>query len=327
MQTLHLFNPSHDEALAAHTPFYTPASAARRLEHELALLPCHYAKPGDIILVPDNFSGAPPETARDRGITLAHWKSLPQLRFETISAIEPWGWDVHIVHRLRRAGVPERLLPTVERLNTIRNLSSRMTAVQLLRDLRAALPNTVGESSWCTTTEATLQAIEAYGNRAVLKAPWSCSGRGVFWVTLPLTASTEGRLQRILREQGGIEVEPHYERVLDFAMEFQAETDGHVAFKGLSLFKTDTRGGYVENHIAPDEVLAAEIAAAGCEDNLHEVAESAATCLSEFLQGHYSGPLGIDMMLARTDGKTRLHPCIEVNLRRTMGWVAMAKRD
>ena len=40
----------------------------------------------------------------------------------------------------------------------------------------------------------------------------------------------------------------------------------------------------------------------------------------------YRGPLGIDMMLVRPAAPSSaplLHPCIEVNLRRTMGHVAL----
>jgi hypothetical protein len=37
--------------------------------------------------------------------------------------------------------------------------------------------------------------------------------------------------------------------------------------------------------------------------------------------GTYSGPFGIDMMIIK-DGF--LHPCVEINLRRTMGHVALS---
>jgi hypothetical protein len=46
--------------------------------------------------------------------------------------------------------------------------------------------------------------------------------------------------------------------------------------------------------------------------------------LQQRLAGHYVGPLGVDMMLVRqTDGTLCLHPCVEVNLRHTMGHVAL----
>ena len=45
---------------------------------------------------------------------------------------------------------------------------------------------------------------------------------------------------------------------------------------------------------------------------------------AENLAGIYEGPLGVDMMLVNTENATKLHPCVEVNLRRTMGHVALA---
>jgi hypothetical protein len=43
-------------------------------------------------------------------------------------------------------------------------------------------------------------------------------------------------------------------------------------------------------------------------------------------KGKYQGPFGIDMMVVSTADKDGflLHPCVEINLRRTMGHVALA---
>ncbi|MBQ2179413.1 MAG: hypothetical protein II450_03295, partial [Prevotella sp.] len=47
--------------------------------------------------------------------------------------------------------------------------------------------------------------------------------------------------------------------------------------------------------------------------------------------GTYQGPFGIDMMIVRNDpqlstkiSQLLLHPCVEINLRRTMGHVALS---
>ena len=39
--------------------------------------------------------------------------------------------------------------------------------------------------------------------------------------------------------------------------------------------------------------------------------------------GSYRGPLGVDMMVVDVDGMRAVHPCVEVNVRRTMGMVAV----
>jgi len=41
---LYLFNPSHDEALAANSPLYTPSKIAQRLERELERFPAMWAE-------------------------------------------------------------------------------------------------------------------------------------------------------------------------------------------------------------------------------------------------------------------------------------------
>ena len=41
------------------------------------------------------------------------------------------------------------------------------------------------------------------------------------------------------------------------------------------------------------------------------------------LKDVYSGPFGVDMMIASKNGELELVPCIELNLRRTMGHVAL----
>lgn len=45
--------------------------------------------------------------------------------------------------------------------------------------------------------------------------------------------------------------------------------------------------------------------------------------LGDALRNVYAGPLGIDMMVVRQDDTLLLHPCVEMNLRATMGHVAL----
>lgn len=246
-----------------------------------------------------------PDDGSLRGVEVPDWS--------VVTAIEPWGWDRHIVGVLRKLGAPERLLPTDEQLQRIRELSSRHTAVKVLE--RLAMPPFT--SRWCTDEAAALAAIEGFGGRAVLKLPWSCSGRGV-WTTE--SASSLQRIRKSLREQGAVEVEPLYENLADFAMEFEADARGRVSYVGLSVFATHDGGGYAGNVVAPQEVLRRDLESRAARP-LPLEAVSARLCevLAEVLAGDYAGPLGVDMMLTPAG----IHPCIEVNLRNTMGRVAI----
>ena len=58
---------------------------------------------------------------------------------------------------------------------------------------------------------------------------------------------------------------------------------------------------------------------------LDEVVEALRQTLTTLVAPHYAGPLGADMILYRTStGSTSINPCVELNLRHTMGMVAAA---
>lgn len=319
--TLHIFNPSHDEALAAHSPYYYPSKIARHLANEWGALPMLWALENDYILLPDK--AVKPNEAKSNTVLFIRPSDLNAQLWNSIYSIQPWGWDALLVHQLRKMGAPESLLPTGVQLDTIRQLSSRNSTTLLLPLLRAALLRegipTIGQSVIATTLDEVM-SFTALHQRVMVKSLWSCSGRGVFQVGLSPTASVLGRIKRLLREQGGVEVEPLYNEFKNFALEFDALPNGQVSYVGLSLFTTSSTGGYTGNRVAPQSVLKADLSI--YFPYLSQLTTTAEQVLTDYLQGRYVGPLGIDMMLVNTSEDIRLHPCIELNLRRTMGYVA-----
>lgn len=320
---LHIFNPSHDEALAANTPYYTPGGAARRLMADLSHLPLRWAAAGDAVLLSSD-APAHVEGMVD-GVRLVRPGATDAAFWQSVDEIRPWGWDVHVCRLLLRAGAPGRLLPSAEELAHLRRLSSRQTAVKLLPLLREQLPGSVGSSRWCTDADALWSAVADYGT-AMLKAPWSCSGRGVFSATPEASEATRRRALRILREQGAIEVEPLYGRLMDFAMEFDLFSAGaQLRYLGLSLFLTDPLGRYGGNLVLPEAEMEAYLPTA-VRSCLPALRQAVAAALPPLIVG-YVGPLGVDMMVVRgPDGQPLLHPCVEINLRHTMGRVAIDLR-
>lgn len=319
--TLHVFNASHDEALASGSPYYYPTRTARQFEADLAALPVWWAAPGDAVLVPP---GTVCPAAAQRGVRLVTAAQLGAGAWDGVERLAPWGWDELLVHRLRRADAPERLLPAPDFLAAVRARSSRRLAGTLLPRLRAALPGTVGQSVWCASTDEVRRAVERYG-RAMLKAPWSGSGRGVFPATPADGPAVWRRAARIVREQGGLEVEPYYERVADFALEFRATEADVLTFEGLSVFRTTPAGGYAGNAVA-DEATLRRAVPPGLLPDVDRTAALLARLLAPTLRP-YRGPLGVDLMaVRRPDGALALHPCVEINLRQTMGRVALLLR-
>lgn len=321
---LHLFNASHDEALASDSPYYNPAQAARTLEKDLALLPAWWAAEEDCVLL--DAESAHPQQRVGNGARAIRPHEADAGFWNSVERIEPWGWNAATVQRLRRLGAPERLLPDGRQLGAIRQLGSRHTSVRLLQRLCGECRGFAGESVWCKTEAEVWQAVGKYG-RTVLKAPWSGSGRGVFRVDGPEDRSSLSRIRRILRLQGAVEAEPFYDRLADFAMEFQADGAGNVRYEGLSVFRTTDSRNYAGNMIGREEELTATLlsdAPAETGTSLELLKQELPRQLALLLGTDYRGPLGIDMMLVRrTDGSKAIHPCVEINLRRTMGHVAL----
>ena len=126
-------------------------------------------------------------------------------------------------------------------------------------------------------------------------------------------------------------VEPLYNKVKDFGMEFRRCADGSVKYLGLSLFHT-LNGAYTGNLLATENVKREMMSKYISLDLLDEVTsrlERELTVLFSSLPSEKplrSINLGVDMMIVTKDDCDGflLHPCVEINLRRTMGHVALA---
>ena len=328
MNCLYVFNPENDMALADGHPGYTPPVQIQQMRRELWWLPQWWADEEDIV-----------------------WNGEERLNLSDDTRILPWGWSPSLCHQLKQAGVQESLLPSRKELEQIRQLSHRQTAVSLLQELRSELPldgHFAGNSVLCRSIEEAEETANAYGE-ALLKSPWSSSGRGIRKVPGPIgpspSLSLVGRgadsqrdmggtdvttplparerlgeglkawASRILKAQGSVVVEQFLHKVTDFALEFWLDGKGGVEYRGLSLFYTNERGAYLGNWVAPEGQKLAWLAQYIPLQYLQEIRAWWTARLSRF---DYAGPGGIDMMLAQEG----ICPCIEVNWRWTMGLVS-----
>jgi hypothetical protein len=330
--TLHIFNPGHDIALAANIENFTVPHAARQLHHDLGFLPSLWASPGDMVLVDDPEAAI--ESLRRMAISAKRYLGLvvnERIDFSPVvshsTEVDPWGWNLALRARLRRQGVVSDIMPNDRQLQDIRNLSHRRTAAQMLRiliDDPALLPVE------CTTLDEVTASIGRFG-RAVIKAPWSSSGRGIRFVSdeskvtgdEPETHHLRGWLHNVLERQGSVMVEPYYDKVKDFGMEFIAMADGSVEYCGLSLFHT-ANGAYTGNILATENSKREMLGRYISLDAIDQAKETICHHLADIVQDRYQGPLGVDMMVVSKNNNLALHPCVEINLRRTMGHAALA---
>lgn len=316
---LHVFNPEHDIALASGLTNFTAPHAGRQLRADVGFLPALWAMPGDYVLV-DHVEAAQKSYARlrskvgARGVTFVDDGQLERL---PVDGVEAWGWDAALVAMLRRKGVRQELLPTREQTDRIRLLSHRRTSARLLPLLQTE--GTVGEAFECSSLDEVRQLLRERG-RVVVKAPWSSSGRGVRFLSADdLTPSTLNWLNNVVQRQGSVMVEPQYNKVKDFGMEYEATADG-IRYVGLSLFQTQN-GAYTGNILATERTKREMISRYIPGDLLDYIQERIMAYVD---LGDYQGPFGVDMMLTAGSSHCLLHPCVEINLRRTMGHVALA---
>ncbi len=326
---LHIFNPDHDLALASNKSSYVAPHAARELRHDLAFIPSLWADEGDYVLVDD--VDAANECARHlakrvhkvKYVTFADLRNIqPSADFE----ISPWGWDKAICHQLEKANHElADFMPSADQLSEIRQLSSRKFAAENVLPRLVELDQMiVGESYFYNgSTDELAERLSASSQDHVLKSPWSSSGRGVKFVQSNNVEHSLGWISNIISAQGGVMVEPYFNKIKDFGMEFVADEKG-VRYCGLSLFQT-SRSAYTGNLLATEEVKFKILKRYVNIELLTKVRSSLEEILTKELQGKYVGPLGVDMMIiALSDGSVALHPCVEINLRRTMGHVALA---
>lgn len=315
---IYLFNPENDMALANFTPYYKAPSEIIRMANDLSVLPAWYAPEGSTIKV-DSLSRVslwreqcPASDFLSDVIWSAEWGNMPY---------KPWGWSPSLLYTLRKAGVNDSFLLSDMQMGQIRVLSGRQCCVKILESF-SRMDGLCGKAMTCNSMTQVKKYITSL-ERCVLKAPWSGSGRGIMYVSSKeWNDSAEGWVSRVLRVQGEIMVEPLYNKVCDFAMEFYADGNGSVSFVGYSLFDTDAHGNYKGNFLLSDGQIKKILSQYIPDEVFDNVCRTMEESLASLLNKDYCGFLGVDMMICLGDGRYLLHPCVEINLRMNMGVVS-----
>ena len=327
MGGLHIFNPEHDIVLAAGcvSKMNGIPRAARLLSRDLGFLPAFWAHEGDYVLVADVACAEEAAAPFSSYLPEVHYVTIGELRdvlsHERLSLKPcPWGWNYDVRARLIEVGADSSLMPDADMLAYIRRMSSRETTFDLLHLMTDSHVMTVGER-WVAHSIADVQQRIVRQGAIVVKSPWSSSGRGVKFISGLMTESEEGFIRRSISQQGCVVIEPYYDKVLDFAFEFEVKGSEGTVFKGLSIFE-NIGSGYAGG------VLASE------EDKRNILREYVPDAMMVWMEKtlvrwfnglkNYEGPAGVDMMVVRTAEGIRIHPVVEVNLRRTMGHAAIS---
>lgn len=323
---VHIFNPETDYALGCTGGNYNPPASVARLRKSMALFPATYAQPGDAILLLDDLSeselkdSAFYEPARNKGIQIIELKSLKNKDDSSCRNHDmdleflPWGWNLTLRNLLLRNGISSLLLKNEQEIEKIRDLAHRRTTIPFLTEMSGILPELDIKipKEFTDVDEAMRFADENSG--CYLKMPWSSSGRGVICTAGMSRQKLTEWLRGAITKQGCVTGEHGYDRVTDFATEWKCE-DGNATFIGYSWFDTSSNGKYLGNRYLSQIDILQKIQAS-IRTDINSLINAQKTVIEHLIAPFYEGPLGIDM-LADKDGD--VNPCVEINLRMTMG--------
>lgn len=333
MAKTYIFNPDSDLALANGDANYLSPRSARRMATDLAFLPAWYADCGDSVLIPTSDALYYWSKTSTNNILNTEIEWITDKESIPCQPLSPWGWNPALVKQMQGRGLSDEHLPSPTLMQTLRHLSSRQTAVEVLATTMRMLADAhplVGKSVLCLTEEAIAREVESC-MATMLKAPWSSSGKGLRRGQGVYAPPLSGWCARTLEHQGAVVVEPLYDKVKDFAMEFYSPGNGApLSFVGYSSFVTDANGSYEGNRLMADEEIEADLATYLPRLTLHTVCTTLQNLIGERVSPYYRGYVGVDMMICRlfTEGESAdaevfaLHPCVEINLRMNMGVVA-----
>lgn len=321
-----LFNAWHDEALAAGVENFTPSLAARAISNDLALLPFWSSACGSAV-VPNieectRFIESLPLLRRDGRL-------VAELSTTVGGVVEPWGWDKPVLRSLRKAGIEPAIAS--QNVAIIERLQNRQTSSRFLPSLLAALRSCealrgvefTGHSQFAPTL-AEVRAAIADGRQYMLKRPLSGSGRGLMAVKGGcLNARETAWAEASCRRYGGLEVQRLCDVVMNFALEFYKPQGGGYRFIGCSEFANAGGGAYGGNYLSAGSRRGAEVCrVAGISATQFDAFVGIVAMEMDKLAPEYCGPVGIDMMVCRSEARVAVFPCVEINFRHTMGMLA-----
>ena len=341
MSQLFLFNPGHEMEILCGKSHYTPPYSVQKMATDLEMLPVWYGGGGSFTLVRNpkasQFIASLPKIFRPslsspmilnlmmkelyRRKKLGEKPKLPPLT-ASIWGISPRSIDAF--KEFKQAGmeieIPEWKEEYVQ-------LTNRQTSAACLELLQSKIPITppIRIPEFFTDIQALEEFVQKNTPPFVVKTPFSSSGRGHYWIEdNKLDTRALSWLNSALKKQGSVSIEPILNRVFDFAAEFYSDGNGQVQYEGISIFETQSQGQFVGCMLGTQELLLQRLNEYISPEDYLFLVEQIGLVLNEVVGNAYCGYMGVDMFIYKTeDGNYAVHPFVELNLRNTMGLVAM----
>lgn len=208
--------------------------------------------------------------------------------FSTYDRLESWGASPRVRAWAHKKGLDYPHPP----FSLVRDLSDKTFVHRMGKQLphEALLQNGEELALW----------EKEYSGQKILKSVFGLAGRGHCFTQFQTFAEKEWKEGRAVIGQAWVK------RLLDFSTQWHIGQDGTIEYLGSLEVVNNKRGGFVK---AKPRTLP-------YYRKQKKVVEGIASM-------GFFGHLGIDGMVYEWRGKTHLHPILEINPRKTMGFVAL----
>lgn len=323
---VHWFNPNAELQVAAgrRGVKFFPKKMSASMEEDCEMVMLAWCRQDDITLMRKPPSNEHLAYLKRAGFRLPEIVAMSALNERKLGGMRPWAWSPDAAELLRgNAGQVSPAVPWQWREAMPAEWLSKEIGVHLLERLGVAERAVV-----CGTVEAAMAAISSMleSGRVLVKGAFGCAGRDHLRVDAGEETQVCEWLTRVLADHGCVVVERWRERVADFSVLYEMN-EGKVDLVGMTVMENDERGRFLGSRVAPKwgSLLDPEVAAFLYREAhvMDWYQEKIPAVLSGVLPG-YVGPLGVDAMVYRqADGTLGWSPVVELNVRMTMGRVAL----
>ncbi|HPE75685.1 MAG TPA: hypothetical protein PLC80_06330 [Draconibacterium sp.] len=335
---IYLFNPTCEYAVANQNENWQPNRILQKMESDLSLISLYLGNKNDYVLIdslpsPEFIASLkqfnieiPGFITKRESLQNQHFINLPK------NKLLPWGWSPashKLLSPLKKSCTSEfQNSPVYNWLPGHRDITSRKFALEILTRLQLTIKNDFilpaeNKPRICTTQNDFEDAIKQWG-KVMIKAPWSSSGRGLQPVTkTPVHPKVWEKVLGVVKEQGFALAEPLLNKVLDLALLFEIKK-GKVNHLGNSYFYTNSKGQYEGNYLNGFPVTIDNAVLEFADYMVGEIRQPIINAIenSEMATFH-EGYFGVDTLVYSDKNKLRINPCLEINVRYTMGLLAL----
>ena len=341
--SVYWFDPSCESQVIR--PGFTPSQPVQQLTRDLALLPLFLCAPDDVVLVPQRPSLEFLRSLSRAGVAIPELVEHPpgsplsgELAQRKLHSLRPWGWSPQ-VERIAAPLHDQLSAPQVWQAEWRPLYSKAWSAAALCDFLRLDDEEWLADAlvvGWaCANMEEVGEQLARRAgegwDQVVVKGAFGAAGQSqVRLDPAEPRADQLAQVARLLEMQGEVVVEPWLDKLVDLSAQLEIGAPGPARLLGWTRFFTDTRGQYRGSLVSQplsglDQELRRFLCGEGRDQRrLWRFFET----LAEFLAGRlaasgYTGPVGVDALVFRQQGRLRLKPIVEINPRFTMGRVAL----